>query len=213
MAYSITVTAPPPDTLVCSPATNGGTLIGGVCVLPGANIGQPYEGFIVTSSNSGGTFSITSGRLPPGLSMPTSYGASGTIVAGTPTKLGNFTFTVTGTDQAGQSLQQTYSITVGPAPPLTIVLPASGSTLPSGKVGTAYAQNFFLSGGQTPYTWSVAAGKLPPGLALVSTNAPADNNNQLTGTPTTAGTFRFTMKVTDGLGNQATQPFSLTIQP
>ena len=33
-------------------------------------------------------------------------------------------------------------------------------------VGGAYAQNFFLSGGAAPYTWSVAAGQLPPGLAL-----------------------------------------------
>ena len=212
LAYSITITAQPPDRLVCD-AGNGGTLVNGVCVLPGASVGQPYEGFIITSNNSGGTFAIIAGSLPPGLSMPSSYGASGTIVAGTPTRQGTFAFTVKGTDQQGQPLQQAYSITVGPAPPLAIVLPASGPTLSPGQAGMAYAQNFFLSGGVAPYTWSVASGQLPPGLALTTTAAPTDNNNQLAGTPTTGGTFVFTMKVTDGAGSQATQQFSLTILP
>jgi hypothetical protein len=199
------------DTLVCSPSTNGGTLVNGVCVLPSGNVGQPYEAFILTSNNSGGTFSIISGSLPPGLSMPASYGASGTIVAGTPTQQGTFPFTVAGVDNAGQPLQQAYSITINQPLPLTIVLPASGSTLPDGTVGTPYAQNFFLSGGVAPYTWSVASGQLPPGLGLVSTDAPTDNNNQLAGTPTTAGKFKFTMKVTDSSGQSATQQFRLTI--
>jgi hypothetical protein len=199
------------DMLVCSPGSNGGTLVNGVCVLPAGNVGQPYEGFIITSNNSGGTFAIVAGSLPPGLSMPASYGASGTIVAGTPTRQGTFPFTVKGTDQQGQPLQQAYSITIGAPPPLTIVLPAAGSTLPDGRVGTAYAQSFALSGGVAPYTWSVAAGKLPPGLRLVSTAAPADNNNELAGTPARAGTFVFTMKVTDGADSHATQQFSLTI--
>ena len=199
------------DVLVCSPGSNGGTLVNGVCVLPGASVGQPYEGFILTSSNSGGTFSIAGGSLPPGLSMPARYGASGTIVAGTPTGQGTFPFTVAGVDQQGQPLRQAYRITVGAPLPLTIVLPAGGSTLPAGKVGTGYAQSFFLSGGVAPYAWSVAAGQLPPGLRLVSTAAPADNNNQLAGTPTKPGTFVFTMKVADGTGSHATQRFSLTI--
>jgi Putative Ig domain len=134
-------------------------------------------------------------------------------VAGTPTAQGTFGFTVTGTDQHGQPLQQAYSITVDPAPPLAIVLPASGPALGPGTVGVAYAQNFFLSGGVAPYTWSVAAGQLPPGLALRSAAAPADNNNQLAGTPAAAGTFTFTMQVTDGAGHTATQQFSLTIAP
>jgi large repetitive protein len=118
---------------------------------------------------------------------------------------------VAGVDNQGHRLRQAYSITIDPPLPLTIVLPAGGSTLPNGTVGAPYAQNFFLSGGVAPYTWSVASGQLPPGLGLASTAAPADNNNQLAGTPTTAGTFIFTMRVTDGAGAQATQQFTLTI--
>jgi hypothetical protein len=100
------------DRLVCSPGTNGGTLKHGVCVLPSATLGQQYEGFIITSLNAGGTFAITAGALPPGLTMPATYGASGTIVGGTPTQLGRFTFTVTGVDQEGMMLRQTYRIKV-----------------------------------------------------------------------------------------------------
>src|SRR5260370_35027248 len=87
-AYSITVSSSPPDTLVCSPDTNGGTLVNGVCVLPAAALGQNYEGFIITSNNSGGSFQIISGSLPPGLSMPAQHGASATTAAGPPTHHG-----------------------------------------------------------------------------------------------------------------------------
>jgi hypothetical protein len=105
------------------------------------------------------------------MTMPASYGAAGTIVAGTPTRQSTFTFTVTGTDELGQPLQQAHSITVDPPLPLAVVLPASGSTLHSGNVGVSYAQNFFLSG-VAHCTWSAVSGPLPPGLALTSTDAP-----------------------------------------
>jgi large repetitive protein len=59
----------------------------------------------------------------------------------------------------------------------------------------------------------VASGTLPPGLALTSPYAPSDNNSQLSGTPTTAGTYTFTMRVTDSEGGHATQQFSLTVDP
>jgi Putative Ig domain len=206
-SYSITVTLPPPDTLVCSPDTNGGTLVNGDCVLPGANIGQGYEGFILTSNNSGGTFSISSGSLPPGMSMPSSYGASGTIVAGTPTQQGTFTFTVKGTDQEGQPLQQTYSIQVGPPLPLSITDP--NPCCPAGTVDTPYDQNLFASGGVQPYTWSIASGQLPPGLSLDCPAPPVSFD----GVPTTAGTFTFTLRVTDSRGTQTTEQSSITIQP
>ncbi len=101
-----------------------------------------------------------------------------------------------------------------PNQPLAVGLPAEGSTLAPGMVGGAFAFDFFLSGGAAPYTWSVASGSLPPGLALTSPYATSgDYNSQLSGTPTTAGTYTFTMRVSDYDGQQATQQFSLTVAP
>jgi hypothetical protein len=203
--YQITVNPAVPDHLVCSPATNGGTLTNGVCVLGDATVGQPYEGFILTSDNSGGTFSITAGGLPPGLSMPSQYGASGTIVGGTPKKQGTFTFTVVGTDQHGQPLgPQIYSITVDKAAPLTISFPATCCN--PGTVAQSYLQNFALSGGVGPFSAAITAGQLPPGLTLSGTPPLS-----ITGTPTAKGTFTFTFTATDSTGAHATETGGITI--
>src|SRR5262252_11173949 len=105
--------------------------------------------------------------------MPSVYAAGATIIGGTLTQQGTFTFTVDNVPYSqprAPPSQGSYSITVVPPLPLKVVLPASGSDLLPGTVGLAYAQNFFLSGGAAPYTWSVASGQLPPGLALVSTD-------------------------------------------
>ena len=217
LAYQITVTVQgPPDQLLCT-AANGSYLISGVCTLPDAVLGLPYQGHLPTSHNAGGTLSIVAGALPAGLSLPATFGASGDVVGGTVTQpLGiynTYSFTVQGTGDQGQPLYQAYQITVDPDQPLTITLPSVGSTLSPAMVGGAYAQDFFFSGGAAPYTWSVASGSLPPGLALTSPYAPSDNNSQLSGTPTTAGTFTFTMRIADYDGQQATQQFSLTVDP
>ena len=190
-------------TLLCSPGTNGGTLVNGVCVLPAVSVGQPYEGFLLTSNGAVDTFTITKGSLPPGLSMPATYGAAGTIVGGTPTKQGTFTFSVhvTPFGASTPSTNGTYGIAVGSAPPLTITFPSSCCT--AGTVGSSYFQNFFTSGGVGPFTWTVAAGQLPPGVTLTG--------GHLGGTPTVAGAFSFTIKVTDSAGDQASEPGRITI--
>ncbi len=174
-------------------------------MLPAATAGQPYEAFLLTSNGAVDTFTITSGSLPPGLSMPATYGAAGTIAGGTPTKPGTYTFTVhvTPFGATTPSTNGTYSIAVGPPPPLTITFPATCCN--AGTVGSSYLQNFFSSGGTAPFTWTVAAGKLPPGVTLTGSH--------LSGSPTTAGTSRFTIKVTDSAGNHATESGRITISP
>src|SRR5215469_133629 len=108
LTYQITVTVQgPPDQLVCSPSVNGGFLENGVCVLPDAVIGQPYQGHLPTSHQAGGTLSVVSGALPPGLVLPATFSGSGDIVGGTPTDPGvqpGRNFTVQGTGDQGQPL-------------------------------------------------------------------------------------------------------------
>jgi len=121
----------------------------------------------MSGGGSTDTWTIVSGGIPPGMQMYATYGAGATIIFGTPAQQGTFSFTVDKvpfSSPGAPPSQGTYSITVNPALPLTVVLPAGGSTLSPGTVGVAYAQSFFLSGGVAPYTWSVAAGHLPPGL-------------------------------------------------
>lgn len=205
--------AAPGDVQLCAPDVNGGTLVNGVCVLPSLHVGQEAEEFLINSGGGVDAWAVTSGAIPTGLDLPSVFGAGATIIAGTPAQQGTFTFTVENAPatEPGSPSELQYRITVGPPVPLTVTLPGSGSTLSPGAVGTPYAENFFVGGGVAPYTWSVVGGQLPNGLGLVTTDAPDDTNNQLAGTPTQAGTFTFTMQVSDGDGNSATQQFSLTI--
>ena len=95
---------------------------------------------------------------------------------------------------------------------LQITTPTSGpqaqaptittTTLPNGTTGTAYSQTLAATGDAT-ITWSHDSGDLPNGLTL---NA----NGTITGTPTAAGTFTFTVKATNSAGND-TKELSITI--
>ncbi|MFZ0230973.1 MAG: putative Ig domain-containing protein, partial [Mycobacterium sp.] len=145
------------------------------------------------------TWSISAGNLPPGLTLNTGTGA----ITGTPTTAGPYSFTaqVTDSEASPQSVTANLSITVNAQ------LAISTTTLNNGIVGTAYSQTLAATGGIAPYTWSISAGNLPPGLSLnASTGA-------ITGTPTAAGTYSFAAKVTDSESptHSATASLSITI--
>lgn len=84
-------------------------------------------------------------------------------------------------------------------------LAISTQSVPNGTVNQSYTASITASGGYTPYSWSLASGNLPAGLTLNS------STGAITGIPTSAGTFSFTVKVTDASGQSATKSLSLTI--
>jgi hypothetical protein len=168
--------------------------------LPDATAGTAYSGQL---TESGGdppiTWKLNGGQLPPGLTLT----AAG-VVSGTPTEAGTFAFVAGVVDSASVPDAKQVTLTVNPAAaaPLTV----STTSLPGGTAGTAYSQALAATGGTTPYTWSLASGSLPAGLTLSS-------GGTVSGTPKTAGTSTFTVKVSDAENpaKTATQQLSITI--
>ena len=176
------------------------------CVLGPGNVGTFFNEYVTSSGGQGPTpytWRLVSGSLPAGLSMDKNFGVYSTQLAGTPTQVQTTNFTLQVTDGVGDTARQAFTLTIDPPQPLVIT---SGSCCPDGTVGTAYHTNFFASGGVQPYTWSISSGQLPPGLKLAA-SPPAG----LSGTPTTRGTFTFTVTVTDSAGTKTTEPGSITI--
>jgi hypothetical protein len=154
--------------------------------LPDGQVNSSYTATLVAAPlTCPCNWEITSGALPPGLSLSS---GSGTI-SGTPNTAGTYPFFVTVTDNTTlTSPQQGFSITIA-QPPVTIVT----SSMPQGKEGSSYTATLSASGGTSPYTWTVVNGTLPSGLTLSSTLG------YISGTPVigTAGTNSFTIEVTD----------------
>jgi len=82
------------------------------------------------------------------------------------------------------------------------------TSVANGTVGTAYSSPVNIANGAAPFTLSIASGALPPGLTLSPQSL---NSFVLAGSPTAAGSFTFTVKVTDSTAGTATQQFSVTI--
>jgi hypothetical protein len=163
--------------------------------LPAGNAGTPYSQQVAAT---GGTppYTWSGGQgLPSGLGLD----AAGNI-SGTPSASGSFSFSVQVTDSSHATATGTVTLTINPSP-LAITTTAP---IFSGTVGIAYAQTFRASGGTPPYTWSIVSGNTGD-LALDA------SSGVLQGTPTSAGTFGFTVQVADHSGRVASQAFSLVV--
>ncbi len=186
-AYTVVVAVP---TVTLTPAT-----------LPGGTAGTAYTQ-VLTISGGIAPYTVTqTGALPAGITFNT-----GTrTFSGTPTQSGTFNISVTVTDSTGgtaATVTNNYTLTIV-VPTLTL----TPATVPGGTAGVAYSQTFVASGGIAPYAYTLSAGALPAGLTLNAAGA-------LSGTPTVAGTFNFSVTATDsttGTAATATIAYTLTL--
>src|SRR5579885_2636178 len=186
-------TTPPQSVTAVLSATISPALTITTANLPDGTAGKPYSaGLSAQQGKPPYSWSISSGALPPGLSL---NAASGTI-AGTPTSGGHFGFTVQVADSSTPPLGATANlgITIGGALVITT------TSLPNGTAGAAYSAGVGAQYGLLPYAWSVSSGSLPPGLSFHSTTG------AISGTPNAAGGYSFTVKVSDS----STPPLSVT---
>ncbi|HUY09271.1 MAG TPA: G1 family glutamic endopeptidase [Candidatus Dormibacteraeota bacterium] len=92
-----------------------------------------------------------------------------------------------------------------PESPTPVVI--TTDTLPTATVGSAYSTAMSAYGGTPPYFWTISVGALPAGLSL-------STGGVISGTPTAASTFTFTVQVTDSstpTAETAAAPLSILV--
>lgn len=168
--------------------------------LPSGTEEVPYTQ--VTLGATGGTlpytWGIVSGTLPAGVTL------SANVISGTPLQAGTYNFNIAVKDAESRESRKNLSITIEPNPPRIVT-----EFLAYGKVKEVYPSTTLgATGGKPSYTWTKTNGSLPPGLSL-------STNGTISGTPTQAGTYSFTVRVTDSGSPARTidKTLSITINP
>jgi len=170
--------------------------------LPQGQVGISYNATLTATGTPPYSWGTPIG-LPPGLSF-TPAGNTGTI-SGIPTAAGTFPFSITVTDGTPGSTVFTNPIIVTQTP-ITFLT----TTLPDATEDSSYSEEVEVTGGTSPYTWTIVSGSLPSGLTLRA------STGVISGTPDedTAGTHSFIVKVTDSstVPLSAQQSFSLSVE-
>ena len=167
--------------------------------LPAGTLGLPYSQTLTATGGSGQyKWSVSTGSLPPGISLTASTG----MIGGTPTTavVDNLRIQVTDSNQA--TATKGFSLTIDPAIAIT-----TSSPLPNGEVAVPYSVTLAATGGSGQYTWSLSAGALPTGLTLTA------STGLISGTPATAATANFTIVATDTNQATGTKAFAMTVNP
>lgn len=159
-----------------------------VTLLPGGT--QQFTASVTGTADTAVTWTASAGSVT----------ADGLYTA--PNVKTNTIASVEATSKADPTKSASAAVTINPNQGQSLQITTSG--LPQGQQGNPYDAVFTATGGTQPYSWSLTAGTLPPGITL-------NTNGDLSGVPTTSGTFSFTVTVTDAAKQTASGNFNVTI--
>ena len=164
------------------------------------------------TAGQAGTFTVTStgvpnatlsetGTLPSGVTFTDNKNGTATL-AGTPApgSSGPYPFTITATNGVSPDATQAFILTVNHAPGITS---RRAATFTVGQAGT-----FTVTSTGVPNATLSEKGTLPSGVTFTDNG---DGTATLAGTPTTGGTYPFTITATNGVSPDATQNFTLRV--
>jgi type IV pilus assembly protein PilY1 len=157
-------------------------------------------------ASDGSIFTYVTG-IPNPATVPTTY---------------NFTVKVASDTSSNNYVTKNFSLTVQPEAGTFAI--STTSPLPSAVKNVVYPQTIFSTVNSTctpigttcntNYTWSISSGSIPPGMTFSTGSfCPSGDHTYIYGTPTTAGTYTFTVNVTDTCSETASKQFTLTVLP
>lgn len=164
---------------------------------PTGQVGEPYSLSVrlVGDQDTGcAVLRVSSGGLPAGLSITQQFNETkAAIISGTPTAAGSFSFFLTVDYNAAPGCAKSSSdngfiIPINPEVPRLVLQPEQ-SGVPSSTVSSPFSLQM-TSNLPDAKAWSITAGALPAGLTLDA------NAGLISGTPSAAGTFPFTVGAT-----------------
>ena len=157
-----------------------------------------FAGYSSNIAATGGTgtltFTTVNANLPTGLTL-----SSAGVLSGKPTVPGTYNFTVTATDSVGATGTKAYTVKINA--PIAITT----ATLPNWTANFAgYSSTISTTGGTGTLVLTTVNANLPTGLVLSTAGV-------LSGTPTVAGTYIFTVTATDTVGSTSTLQYTVKI--
>lgn len=164
----------------------------------------------INGAGSPYTFDVKEGStLPEGIRLvidEDDENKSSAQLKGSTSQVGEHSFTITVTDKDGNTKDFNFTLVVE-AEELKVTL--TPENLADAKVNEVYNVTLSASDYKGNLTFKVVESELPNGLEL---NSNDDNTATLTGTPTTSGTYTFTIRVSDESGKSKDFKYTLEVK-